>query len=129
MLAILLAAATATLPAPVSGDFDRDGKTDVAALVAADGGYDLVVRPGGAGRAPMTVTAIKAENAMRMFLGKADPGVEATACGKGAGRRDAPCPRKSVTLSGDVLDFGTREASRAVALWTGERFEVVWLED
>ena len=124
MLAIILAAATAALPAPVSGDFDRDGVTDVAALVAVDGGYDLIVRPGGASRAAVKVTTLKASH---IFLAKAAPGVEATACAQGAGT--GPCARKSVTLTGDTLAFGTPEASRAVALWTGERFEVVWLDD
>ena len=129
MLAVLLAAATATLPAPVTGDFDRDGTVDVAAIVQGDGGYALVVRPGATGRAEAKVATFTTANAARLYLTKAAPGVEATACAKGAGRADAPCVRKSVTLSGDVLDFGTPEASRAVALWNGKAFEVVWLED
>jgi hypothetical protein len=127
MLAVLLAAATVTLPAPVSGDFDRDGVVDVATIVQRGDGYALVVRPGAAGRAEASVATFTAANAAHLYLAKAAPGVEATACAKGAG--PAACVRKSVTVTGDVLDFGTPEASRAVALWNGKAFEVVWLAD
>jgi hypothetical protein len=132
MLHLVLAAAAAvaaTLPAPVSGDFDHDGNTDVAAVVEVNDGYALVVRPGAAGRAPVTIASFSGGEAARTFVGKAAPGVLPTACAKGAGRATEPCPRKTVTLAGDVLDFGTDESTRAVALWTGKAFEVVWLED
>jgi hypothetical protein len=129
MLANILAAATATLPAPVSGDFDRDGRIDVAALVATGGGYDLVVRPGDSARGQIKVMTLRSKTLSGFYLGKAKAGVEATACAKGIGRATDLCAVRSVTLTGDTLQFGTTEASRAVALWADGQFRVVWLSD
>ena len=58
MLHLVLAAALSGLPAPVSGDFDRDGKADVAAVVEANGGYDLVVRSGDSARGQIRVMTL-----------------------------------------------------------------------
>lgn len=129
MLAIILAAATAALPAPVTGDFDHDGKADVAAVVAVGGGYDLVVRPGDSARPRVRVTTLNSKTLGGFYLGKAKAGVEATACAKDLGRATDLCAVRSVTLTGDTLQFGTAEASRAVALWADGQFRVVWLSD
>lgn len=129
MLQLVLAAAVATLPAPVSGDFDHDGKVDVAAVVASGDGYDLVVRPGGEGRAQIRIRSLNTNILNGFYLGKAVEGVQATACAKDLGRATDLCAVKSVTLAGDTLQFGTKEASRAVALWMDNQFQVVWLED
>ena len=127
MLTLVLAAAVAGLPAPVSGDFDHDGKADVAAVVEAKGGYDLVVRPGDTAREQIKVMTVKSPDGF--YLGKAAQGVQATACAKGLGQATDLCALRSVTLTGDTLQFGTTEASRAVAVWTDNHFRVVWLDD
>ena len=129
MLHLVLAAALSGLPAPVSGDFDRDGKADVAAVVEANGGYDLVVRSGDSARGQIRVMTLKSTTLSDFYLGKAAEGVEATVCAKGLGRATDPCAVKSVTIAGDTLQFGTRESSRAVAVWADDRFQVVWLDD
>ncbi|ADG09398.1 hypothetical protein B7G68_04580 [Caulobacter segnis] len=127
MLPLILLLATG-LPASVSGDFDHDGKPDVAA-VQRDGGeaYVLSIKRGGG-----------AETPARIRLGKGFPdiltaaqakSVEATACAKGAGPRDAPCPDKVVTVEKGDLLFGTAEASLAVAKWDGRAFRVTWISD
>lgn len=118
---VMLAAAAAAL-APVQGDFDQDGRSDVAAVV----GHQLVVTRG-AGGPPVTVAELKDLRALH--VGKLAPGEYATACAKSAGRDADPCPRRSVRLTGDTLGFGTKEASQAAAVWTGAAFEVVWLAD
>ena len=127
MLTLVLAAAVAALPAPVSGDFDHDGKADVATLVEARGGYDLVVRSGDSARGQIKVMTVKSPDGF--YLGKAAHGVQATACAKDLGRATDLCALRSVTVTGDTLQFGTREASRAVAVWTDNHFRVVWLDD
>ena len=71
MLHLVLAAALAGLPAPVSGDFDHDGKADVAAVIEANGGYDLVVRSGDSKRGQITVMALKTRTLNDFYLGKA----------------------------------------------------------
>ena len=129
MLHLVLAAALSGLPAPVSGDFDHDGKADVAAVVEANGGYDLVVRSGDSARGQIRVMTLKSTTLSDFYLGKAAEGVEATVCAKGLGRATDPCAVKSVTIAGDTLQFGTRESSRAVAVWADDRFQVVWLDD
>jgi hypothetical protein len=129
MLVAIMAAAAASLPAPVNGDFDHDGTADVAAVVATDAGYDLVVRPGAIARGQIKVTTLQSKDLSGFYLGKAAAGVEATACAKGLGRAADPCPVRSVTLAGDTLQFGTTEASRAVAVWVDGQFKVVWLDD
>lgn len=129
MWTMLAAVAAISLPAPVTGDFDRDGKADTAMLKPANGAYDLIVHPGAVGRADSKIATFTTKDVVRLYLAKAPAGVEATACAKGHGAASDPCLRKSITLQGDTLDFGMTEASRAVAVWTGQRFEVVRLAD
>lgn len=108
----------------VSGDFDRDGLED-RAYFRELAGHDLVVERG-VGR--MSVVA-PVSDPSDFYLGVLAPGTYQTACGKGFGSRDAPCPERSVTLDRPALQFGTKEASQAVAIWDGDRFRVVWLSD
>jgi hypothetical protein len=130
MLAIFLAAAIAQAPPAVRGDFDHDGKADLAKIVHVRGDtYRLVIRRGAQGHSLATIDTLKAEDLPNFFLGKAKPGRWATWCGKGGDDGDGPCRRKFVDLRRDTLSFGTRESSEAVALWTGHRFKVVWLSD
>lgn len=128
MLSLLLLAAAAPLPAPVRGDFDRDGRMDVASVRArAGGGYELVVRPGAPDR-PVAVIAWF-DRAADLYLDAARAGRWKTWCGKGGGDDGAPCPRNEVQLKGGELMFGIEEASASVVVWTGKRFEVVLLSD
>ena len=132
MLHLVLAAALSGLPAPVSGDFDRDSAVRLSLrhpVVEANGGYDLVVRSGDSARGQIRVMTLKSTTLSDFYLGKAAEGVEATVCAKGLGRATDPCAVKSVTIAGDTLQFGTRESSRAVAVWADDRFQVVWLDD
>lgn len=128
MILALLAAAAINLPAPVRGDFDHDGKPDVAEVVAAPGGkFNLVVRRGAGPVEVVDTFDVKA--VANLYVTKAKPGRYQTWCGKGGGADKDPCPRRSVVLSGDTLDYGAEEASELVAVWTGKRFEVVPLSD
>jgi len=127
---ILLAGAITGLPAPVRGDFDHDGKIDVAEIVpAANGRFDLVIRRGAAGHPVSVIASYNASQLANLYVTTAKPGHWRTWCGKGGGADSDPCPRASVTLKGDTLDFGMKEASESVAIWTGQRFEVVLLSD
>lgn len=118
MALMVLAAAAMTL----AGDFDGDGRTDRARLVAKGETLDLVVDRG-AGDLVLVEKALP----LSTMLDVTRAGRYRTACGKGAGR--APCGRIHTDLSRDTLSFGTPESSRAVAVWRGDRFEVVWLMD
>lgn len=117
--------ALAQLPS-LTGDFDHDGRRDAAALVHNGSGYQLVVRRGAAGTKPLVLLSMA--NPDRFYLGKAQSGVFSTACGKGlAGAIRCDHPR--IALQGNELAFGVREASNAVAVWKGDRFDLVWLTD
>lgn len=130
MFLAMLAAAAVHLPHPVRGDFDHDGRPDVAEVVAAPGGqYRLIVRRGAPGHPVAVIATFAAAELANLYVDTARPGRWPTWCGKGGGAGNTPCPRKSVTLKGDTLDFGMTEASESVAIWTGQRFEVVLLSD
>lgn len=128
MLAPWFLLVAASVPAPLSGDFDHDGRPDLAAVVReGDEAYVLSVKRGGAPDAPA-----------RIRLGKGFPDiltaaearrVETTACAKGAGPHDTPCPDKIVTVEKGDLLFGSAEASLAVAKWDGRAFRVTWISD
>ena len=127
---IIMAAAIARVPAPVRGDFDHDGKPDVAEIASGPrGNYRLIVRRGAAGHPVSIVTTFTRQELANLYLTKAKPGRWQTWCGKGGGNEGDPCPRTSVQLRGDTLDFGTEESTEFVAIWTGRRFEVVQLSD
>ena len=127
---LIMAAVVAQVPATVRGDFDHDGKQDVAEIVPGPRGvYRLIVRRGAAGHPVALVTTFKRQDLVNLYLTTAKPGRWPTWCGKGGGAIDDPCPRRFVRLRGDTLDVGTEESTEFVALWTGRRFEVVQLSD
>jgi len=128
MLAPWLQLVAASLPAPITGDFDHDGRPDVAAIAReGDNAYVLTVKRGAAPDAPA-----------RLPLGKGFPEIletasasaaEATACAKGAGPSAAPCPEKTVAIrKGDLL-LTSPEASQAVMTWDGRSFRLAWISD
>ena len=130
LAAVVVAAVVAHIPAPVRGDFDHDGRPDVAEIVPSQGGaFHLVIRLGARHHRVFVVDTLKQQELADFFLAKAKPGRWRTWCGKGGDASDGPCRRTSVRLRGDTLDFGTKESSEAVAVWTGTRFETVWLSD
>lgn len=124
MMMTLLAGQAISQPA-VTGDFDRDGRPDSALIErSAAGKLSLIVRHGSG--ATSTVDA-DIGDATNFYFDRASPGQVATACADPRASR-AACPGTALP-SGDGLLFGTREASGAVALWTGKRFESVWISD
>ncbi len=126
----LLAVVVAHAPAQVRGDFDHDGKPDVAEFVAgAQGSYWLVVRRGGPGHTVSLIATFTREELPNLYVTTAKPGRWSTWCGKGGGSDTEPCPRKFVQLRGETLDFGMKESTESVAIWNGKRFEVVLLSD
>lgn len=116
----------ASLPS-VAGDFDHDGKRDIAKVERTGEGYQLVMRRGAKAARPLVLMSMA--NPENFYLGKAQGGEFATACGKGYGARGTRCERPRVNLRGSELAFGYREASDGVAIWTGRRFDLVWLTD
>ena len=127
MIASLAAAAMLAKLPVLTGDFDHDGRPDRAELRKRGGGYELIVTRASAPRHPHVVFSMKRLG--DFYLDKARPGRWKTACGKGYGPDEGHCTHRFVTLRGDTLDFGFKESSEAVALWTGKRFETVWLSD
>ena len=120
MISLLLLAAAAS----VSGDFDRDGRTDHAYVRVTDGISELVVR-----RANGQIVVVDRVNAHSDFyLEMMPPGDYRTECAKGLGCARS-CATPILSVRGDALQFGTREASQAVALWQDGRFRVHWLSD
>lgn len=128
MLAPWFLLVAASIPAPLSGDFDHDGRQDLATVLReGDEAYVLSVKRGGAPDAP---TRIRLGKGVPDILMAAEArSVEATACAKGLGPRDAPCPDKVVTVEKGDLLFGSAEASLAVAKWDGRAFRVTWISD
>ncbi|PHY17274.1 hypothetical protein [Caulobacter sp. BP25] len=129
MLTPWLLLVAASLPAPLAGDFDHDGKPDAAAVVReGDTAYVLTIKRGAAPDAPARIPLRKGYP--NIFLTTAEArSVEATACAKGAGPHDEPCPDKVVTVEKGDLLFGSPEASLAVAKWDGRAFRVTWISD
>ena len=128
MITALLFAAALAVPPPVTGDFDHDGRPDRAELVPAGEGYRLQVRLAARPQAPVVVdTTGELEG---FYFRLARPGTITTWCGKErALDRKAPCPRRTVRLRRDTLEFGFTEKASAVAPWTGRGFEVIWISD
>jgi hypothetical protein len=125
---IVLAATLYALPPKVRGDFDGDGKVDVAEIVKTGGAYRLLIHRGSQPRKSIVVETF-GPLSRDFFLDTARSGKWKTWCGKGGGSDDEPCPRTSVVLKGGELTFGVKEASGSVAIWSGSRFEVVLLSD
>jgi hypothetical protein len=124
--------ASAATPTVARGDFDRDGLRDTARVVRGpDGHYRIVVKLGAKARRPVVVYDF-GRGRGDFFVASDRPGRYETACHKGYGPdayEGRPCAHNSVVLKGDVFSFGVAESSEAVALWTGRRFEVVWISD
>ena len=127
MIALLLAATAAF--APLTGDFDHDGRQDTAQIVSAGGQYVLWVTRGADPRHPVVVWELGKAKPLYPFVSTARAGRFQTACGKGLGSDRDPCPRAWVTLKDGDLTFGIEESTEAVALWNGKRFDVEWLSD
>jgi hypothetical protein len=127
MIALLLAATTAF--APLKGDFDHDGRQDTAQIVSSGGRYVLRVTRGADSQHPVVVWDLGKTKPVYPFVVTARAGRFQTACGKGLGSDKDPCPHAWVTVKAGDLSFGIEEATGAVALWNGKRFDVAWLFD
>jgi len=125
MSALLLALA-AVLPT-LAGDFDGDGKADQARLEPRGGAHVLVVERGATPGKVETVTLVA--DAGNFFIAAQPPGTYPTTCAKDVGAPCAADEPRQVELKAPTLSFGTEEASLAVAVWTGKRFAVTWLND
>jgi hypothetical protein len=121
-------AATTTV---ARGDFDRDGSIDTARIArGSDGHYRVLVQSGAKRRRPMVVYDF-GRGRYDYFVARDRPGRYETACHKGYGdpHEDRPCAYNFLVLRGAVFSFGVADSSEAVALWTGRRFEVVWISE
>ncbi|MGE0668507.1 MAG: hypothetical protein AB7O49_18275 [Sphingomonadales bacterium] len=128
LLSLVLAASLYSLPAPLHGDFDRDGLLDLASFVGTrDGGQEIVIQWGGQRRPDSVVVRLDPPGVLYPFLDTAIAGTFDTWCGKGGGSDDDPCPRTTVILEGGELLFGQEESALFVAIWTGDGFEVIQL--
>jgi hypothetical protein len=127
---VILAAALSGLPAPITGDFDFDGRPDLAAFVQTPGGgQEIIIRRGAAGHPSVVVERYDPPGVNDPFLDTAKSGRFETWCGKGGGSDDEPCARTFVDLRGGELMFGNKEASASVVIWTGEAFDAVLISD
>ena len=124
MSALILA--LAALPA-LTGDFDGDGKLDQARLEPRGGAHVLVVERAAAPGKPETVSLVA--DAGNFFIAAQPAGTYPTTCAKDVGAPCAADEPRQVELKAPALSFGTQEASLAVAVWTGDRFAVTWLND
>lgn len=126
MTPLLLALSVLSTPAPVTGDFDHDGRSDRAEIVAISPDvYQLQIRPGAPGAKAFVVADLKPSQLRDFYVEMAMPGRVAARCAEVS---DDKC-RRNLELSGDTLSFGTEEASQALAIWRGDRFEVIWISD
>src|SRR5512140_3705095 len=89
LAAAVLAAALTNAPAPVRGDFDHDGRPDVAQIVPwKPGVYRLVIRRGAPGHPVSIIDTIKEDDLFDLFLTLEKPGRLRTWCGKGGDAGD-----------------------------------------
>lgn len=125
MIATLVAAAL-VLPAPISGDFDGDGRLDRAGFVGSGDAVRIEVRlaawPGKVWLVPESQGRADA-----LFLDRLQPGRHAPLCDVDDGKR-RPCA-SPVMVTTDAIGFGSPEASMAVAWWTGTAFRTIWTND
>jgi hypothetical protein len=130
LTAFILAAALSHLPASMQGDFDFDGKPDVAEFVpSSNGGYNLIIRRGATDHPDVVIKTFAAQALANLYLDVAKSGHYETWCGKGGGAEDDPCPYLAVDLKGGELMFGYEEASTMVVIWTGTAFEPILISD
>lgn len=127
-LALLLALATGT-SAPLRGDFDHDGRADIATFHPSPKGVVLSIRRGLKPDAPVLLPLRRGK--VPDYLAVVDnPGRYKTACGKGYyGFESGNCTREEVTLVKGDLVFGFEESSEATVLWNGAKFQIEWLSD
>jgi hypothetical protein len=112
------------------GDFDHDGKPDLAQVIKlSPHKFELVVTRGADPKHPVVVETM--DDIDDFYVVRAEPGRYQSACSKGydLGPDDPGCKRPWTKLKGDNLGFGTQQSSDAIAIWTGKRFEVIWLSD
>ena len=127
-LPLLFLLGASSLPGPIQGDFDHDGLTDTAQIARTGRDiYHLEITRGAAPGAP-TRLPMHLSPPHYFKLADAQPATP-TACGKGLGAKDHPCPRPKVDLKQGDLLFGYSEASEAAVLWDGKTFQVEWLSD
>lgn len=128
MLAFLALFLSATLPGPISGDFDHDGKVDTARIVREGRDvYFLEISRGGAPGLPVRISL--GLHPPDFMVPAKNGGAVATACGKGAGAKSDPCPHPSVQVTRGDLMLGSAEASESVLIWDGQTFRQEWLSD
>lgn len=115
------------LPAAVAGDFDGDGRRDTARFVANGAGAArleavLAARPGVVWQIPGS-----AGPAANLYVVTVPPGRHAPLCDAGDGNT-RPCS-PPIAVATDAVAFGTKEASMAIAWWTGTGFKMIWTAD
>lgn len=109
----------------VRGDFNHDGRRDLARVARVQNGYEIVVDRGG-GRRQIVYRGDFNDPYVAL---NHDRGWVRTACGKGY---DLGCTRRDpnrIFLRGGELLFGNREASDFVVIYRGNRAVVVQLSD
>lgn len=108
-------------------DFDGDGRAD-RVVVDTDGGLSRLIAYR-AGAPDRGVVIAHVRNTGEFFVRVLPPGIYATACGRGLGPDDAPCPADSVALARPTIGYGTAEASLFAAEWDGRKFAITALSD
>lgn len=127
MIALLALFLASSLPGPVVGDFDHDGKPDRAEIVREGRDiYFLQITRGGAPLPERVPLHLSPPDYMKVAEATQET---PTACGKGAGPRNAPCPHPKIEVAKGDLLMGHAEASEAVVKWTGHDFRLEWLTD
>lgn len=128
MITFLALLAASSLPGPIAGDFDHDGKRDTAAIIRE--GRDIYVLQVTRGARPGAPERVRLGLSPPDFMQLAKTGGPTpTACGKGAGAANTPCPHSSVTVREGDLTLGHAEASQAVLVWNGRGFSLEWVAD
>jgi len=127
-IALLLALAALT-QGPIVGDFDHDGRPDIATFRQSANGVVLSIKRGVKPDAPVLLP-LRLDKVPDYLAVVDKPGHYKTACGKGYyGLESGNCTRNDVDLAKGDLLFGFEESSGAAVLWTGTKFQIEWLSD
>ena len=121
---LLLLLSAMAPPAPVTGDFDRDGRRDVARLRADRVGVTIEIESRGRRHRIDRQSFSEPYLGINRFRGRVK-----TVCGKGYDVDCGPGAPNTVRLRGGELVYGQRESSDFVVLWIGGRFRAVQLSD